>query len=404
MENDKNLFPFEQAYPFLFSKCIEYYEATYKLDFNSQSVTILSHCASLLSSEIKVFSHGIPQKPILWSCVIQESGTAKSAVLKRHCKFLQERNLELEQQEITYECTDATYEAIVKFSTDNTKGIMFRLDELETWVKGMDSYSSSGNKGKYNEVWNGEPMVIIRTGIGKTIVKDNKVIIASFTQPKMIKQLLQSNDFANGFAYRFLFASVYDSKFRYRNNKKIEDRHARDLEPVYEKIWKIKPMDFIFSQSADKEYTKWYNEFADRYKQFDSLRAYIPKLETYGLRIACVLHCMEWATTGETDTPEVEISADTIQRTTLILEFFMIQFSQMLDYRLNDNTGEILNEQRMEFQKVYKNLSDVQKYKRDELMKLFVNTYKQRQLNTKFLDTRLFNHSGNVYTKAITNE
>jgi len=281
---------------------------------------------------------------------------------------------------------------------------MFRLDELETWIRGMDSYSSSGNKAKYNGAWNAEPMEIIRVGIGKTIVKDNKINIASFTQPKMIKQLLQSNDFANGFAYRFLFASVYDSKFRYRNNKKIEDRHARDLEPVYEKIWKIKPMDFIFSQSADKEYTKWYNEFADRYKQFDSLRAYIPKLETYGLRIACVLHCMEWATTGETDSPEVEISADTIQRTTLILEFFMIQFSQMLDYRLKDNTGEILNEQRMEFQKVYKNLSDVQKYKRDELMKLFVNTYKQRQLNTKFLDTRLFNHSGNVYTKAITNE
>ena len=115
------------------------------------------------------------------------------------------------------------------------------------------------------------------------------------------------------------------------------------------------------------------------------MRAYIPKLETYGLRIACVLHCMEWATTGETDTPEVEISADTIQRTTLILEFFMIQFSQMLDYRLNDNTGEILNEQRMEFQKVYKNLSDVQKYKREELMKAFCKHLCNGNLTPNFL-------------------
>jgi len=53
MEANKNLFPYEDAFPYPFAECITHFYDVWKLDVNAQAVTILTHCASLLDNPKK---------------------------------------------------------------------------------------------------------------------------------------------------------------------------------------------------------------------------------------------------------------------------------------------------------------------------------------------------------------
>ena len=60
------------------------------------------------------------------------------------------------------------------------------LDELATWIKGMDSYSSSGNKARYDVTLESQNQWFSYFGKGEPPVriKHHKVnLLASFTQP-----------------------------------------------------------------------------------------------------------------------------------------------------------------------------------------------------------------------------
>ena len=405
MEANKNLFPYEDAFPYPFAECITHFYDVWKLDVNAQAVTILTHCASLLDNRIEVISHGIDEKPILWACIIQESGTGKSAILKRHCKFLQTKNLELTNPFMVYETTNATYEALEKHSFENTKGIMIRQDEFEALIKGMDNYNSNGNKGKFNERWNGEPMNTIRNGTEKVMIEHNKINIMAFSQPEMMHQLISRSDFANGFATRFLYSTLFDKGIRLRNNRKVNDKHSKALDLVYQKLWDIEPNTFIFSEEADIRYTELYNEFYQKYYPYTLLKKYCGKLETYGVRIALVLHLMHWATFPESEKPESEIDTRTIEETFKILEFFMYQYQEMVDARSYDYGEQMLSETRIDFQKIYKSLPDNKGFRRNELLKMFHGAYGERALNDKFNPkNKLFIQDGLNYIKAISNE
>ena len=387
-----------------FENCITHYSDIWRYDINAQALTILNHCASLLNSNITASYNGKKQKPVLWSCIVQDTGTAKSNILKDYTGFLQRKCLEITEDEKAFTCINATYEALCKYSINNNRGILYSIDELSSWIRGMDNYSN-GNKEKFMELWNSYPFKVLRKGEAPIIVENPKVNILATTQPNKVADILKDKDLSDGFTNRFLFSNMYDNSFRYDNLKKPHPRYFQKLDRHYQTLWNIKAQDFEFSKEADKVFCNWYNDFSDKHNDIELLKNYLPKLNTYGIRIAPIIHCMHFATYGETKEPSNIIEADIIERTCKILEFFMFQFKAVLDNRTPNYLRNILQSQKIEFQKIYHSLSETQGYEHKELLKLFYGSYGTRWLNEKFKpESKMFIKTNNKYFKAISNE
>ena len=199
-----------------------------------------------------------------------------------------------------------------------------------------------------------------------------------------------------------MFAEQYDKGFRFENDKKLQSRYARLLNIPYNRIWNVKPTEFIFDNKAIKCFSEWYNRQGVIYTGYKSIIDYLPKMSTYGIRLGVVLHLMEFSEL-KTEKPKREISEETIKRVCKLLEFFIEQFKCMLDNRYQNYEQQILDEQKPEFIKCYRTLSEEKSYKAKELEKIFEPVYKRRQLYN-LLKTALFRKVGTEYQKTVPNE
>ena len=399
---DTDKFPLKDVFPNYLEDYINEYLEVMEFDVNAQAMTTILHTSSLLDNRVTCSYKGKVQKPIIWTCIVQETGTAKSAILDHHTDFLLRKDLDNLEPDSSYTCDEATFEALLKYSQNNRKGILYKVDELEVLVKGMDNYSQ-GNKGRLMTLWNGKPTKLLRKGEAPTPIEHHKVNILSFTQPKKLASQISSDDFYSGFSSRFLYVEQYDKSFRWENDNTISPKYLNFMNPKYQRIWEIEPMGFVFSKEATTFFKDWYNRQGVLYMDYKLIRDYLPKLNTYGIRLAPIIHVMEFVDTKR-DNPNREISKATIQRVTLLLEFFIEQYQRMLDNRYNNYEQGILDEQSPEFKKCYRALSEERHYKYGELINHFKSVCSKGTANGRIKNKALFRKSANVYFKAVANE
>ena len=400
MENDKNLFPTDSLPDYL-NQVIGHYSEVFEYDINAQALSSLVNCASLIDSRITSNFKGKVQRPIIWACIIQETGTAKSSMLETHTEFLLNKSMESTEPESIYIADESTYEALMKYSQNNTRGILMTIDELTAMVLGLDNYNSSGNKQRYMQIFNPKARQVMRKTESIMNVENHKVNILSFTQPIMIPKMFKSQDLKEGWATRFLFAEQYDKGFRFENDKKLESRYAKMLNEPYQRIWNVKPNEFIFDDKAIKYFSNWYNRQVVIATGYKSILDYLPKMSTYGIRLGVVLHLMEFSEL-KTEKPKREISEETIKRVCKLLEFFIEQFKRMLDNRYQNYEQQILDEQKPEFIKCYRTLSEEKSYEAEELVTIFQNVFSRGTLYAR-LKTPLFKKVGKRYDKTVPN-
>jgi len=75
----------------------------------------------------------------------------------------------------------------------------------------------------------------------------------------------------------------------------------------------------------------------------------------------------------------------------------------MLDNRYHNYEQQVLDEQRPEFIKCYRTLSEEKSYQAKELVKIFENVCSRRTLYQRF-NTALFRKVGTLYEKTVPNE
>ena len=400
--SDKAKFPLDKVFPNYLEDYINEYMEVMEFDVNAQAMTTILHTSSLLDNRITCNFRGKVQKPIIWTCIVQETGTAKSAILDHHTDFLLRKDLENLEPDSSYTCDEATYEALLKYSQNNRKGILYKVDEFETLIKGMDNYSQ-GNKGRFMTLWNGKPTKLLRKGEPPIPIEHHKINVLAFTQPRKLVNQLTSEDFYSGYSNRFLFVEQFDKSFRFENNRTINPRYANGLNYIYQKIWDIPAMGFVFSKEATEAFSDWYNSQALKYMDYKLVRDYLPKLSTYAIRLAPIIHVMEYASTPK-QVPQNEISKETIQRVTILLEFFIEQYQRMLDNRYNNYEHGVLDEQKPDFKKCYRALSEERHYTFQQLVEHFRTVASKGTVNTRLKLKALFRKSGNVYFKNVPNE
>tara|TARA_R110002020_G_scaffold151318_1_gene328366 strand:- start:275 stop:1498 length:1224 start_codon:yes stop_codon:yes gene_type:complete len=399
---DTAKFPLKDVFPNYLEDYINEYLEVMEFDVNAQAMTTILHTASLLDNRITCNYKGKVQKPIIWTCIVQETGTAKSAILEHHTDFLLKKDMENLEPDSTYICDEATYEALLKYSQNNRKGILYCVDELEVLIKGMDNYSQ-GNKARLMSLWNKKMVKLLRKGEAPIPIEHHKTNILAYTQPKKLASQISSEDFYSGFSNRFVYVEQYDKSFRFENDNTFDPKYTNILNSRFQKIWDIPPMEFVFSKEAASAFKDWYNGQGRKYLDYKLVRDYLPKLSTYAIRLAPIIHVMEFADLKRDD-PNREISKATIQRVTLLLEFFIEQYKRMLENRYNNYEQSVLDEQNPEFKKCYRALSEERHYKYGELINHFKSVYSKGSMNSRIKNKALFRPSGNVYFKVVPNE
>jgi len=395
-------FPIKHVFPNYLEDYINEYLEVMEFDVNAQAMTTILHTASLLDNRITCSYKGKVQKPIIWTCIVQETGTGKSAILEHHTDFLLRKDMENLEPDSTYICDEATYEALLKYSQNNRKGILYCVDELEVLIKGMDNYSQ-GNKARLMSLWNKKMVKLLRKGEAPIPIEHHKTNILAYTQPKKLASQISSEDFYSGFSNRFVYVEQHDKSFRFENDNTVHPRYENGLNYIYQKIWDIPSMEFVFSKEATTYFKDWYNKQGLLYMDYKLVRDYLPKINTYGIRIAPIIHVMEYADTPK-QVPQNEISKATIQRVTILLEFFIEQYQRMLDNRYNNYEQSILEEQKPEFKKCYRALSEERHYTFQELVDHFKPVASKGTVNNRLKVKALFRKSGNVYFKVVPNE
>jgi hypothetical protein len=288
------------------------------------------------------------EPPILWTCIVGDSGTLKSPALelalnplrrrqhgaiKQHAQDIEAHKTETMRYEIALAawkkaggeglppaepqapvlprcwCDDTTIEALAVLLLENWRGILVARDELAGWLGGFDRYAQGkgGDAPKWLEAHGGRPIMVDRkTGASKTIyVPRAAVSVTGGIQPATLQRALGREYFDNGLAARLLLACP-PRRVKHWTEAEIDPATEAAVARVFDWLYGLEP-DFRpdgepepaivrLSPEAKAAWIRFYNEHAQEQVELTGdLSAAWSKLEGYAARLALVAHLVRWA-------------------------------------------------------------------------------------------------------------
>ena len=185
--------------------------------------------------------------PILWTCVISESGSGKTPAFREVTEFtnyaqskafvsheaaMAEHELALANYELQLKdrakrggvapqkperpaarrliVADTTVEALVPILRENPRGVVLALDELAGWFTSHDAYRAGGRGGvdrpKWLNTYDAGPVTVDRKTSGTVHVPSAAVSITGGVQPAIMRTLLTPDNLTSGLVPRFMLA------------------------------------------------------------------------------------------------------------------------------------------------------------------------------------------------------
>lgn len=310
----------------------------------------------------------------LYIMVISETGTGKSHLMKymfRHLERIErkakakwrkeQKEYELAMQEwrkknknrsvqeamkdvpekpvnIHYIIDDATFEAIVERLEDNPRGLFWMVDELNHWFEGLDRYNKSGGetKRKMLSVWESNKISYTRKshqGVSNETYLTNATIgLFGNLQPGLLGSFFTLNDVAQGWPHRFLYIRArMMSPARYPIPD-IPPEIDADLKLITERLVGLDlrlsdtgflEPSYVTLSPAAKDYLDAFMDNLSVTSFGTSVRGYAAKLNKITMRIALILHFMEWAVNSEAMEAPTVVDPSTIHSAIMVVQWFM---------------------------------------------------------------------------------
>jgi len=315
------------------------------------ALPMLSAIAAAIGTTRKIDVNGQwSEWPILWTCLVAESGAAKTpardwalrAVEKRDARAAKdnkaaqdEHDLEMLEYDralkrwrnasksadtpmpekpappirLEYKVDDVTVEAVAGILQDNRRGILVAPDELAKWFQSHNQYKSRGGSdmSKWLELHGGGTLKINRKGDGVTLVTNAAASITGGIQPGVLRGLLGKQERDSGLAARFLFA--YPPR-KAKRVKPVTDRPelARRIVGMFDRLYSLEhavdlsaddgacPVVLKQSPCAQRACLDFMNAHnAEGMNHTGHEAAAWSKLEAYGARLALIVHLARWA-------------------------------------------------------------------------------------------------------------
>lgn len=185
--------------------------------------------------------------PVLWTCIVSESGSGKSPSLRLASGFIGDaqtkaflaheaamadyerrlRDYEIELKRCAakggdapekpekpaarrFVVSDTTIEALVPILQHNPRGVTVLVDELASWYTSMDAYRAGGrgavDRPKWLSMFDAGPVTVDRKTSGTAHVPSAAVSVTGGVQPSILRGLLTPDAVTSGLVSRFMFA------------------------------------------------------------------------------------------------------------------------------------------------------------------------------------------------------
>lgn len=280
--------------------------------------------------------------PMLWACLLGESGSAKSVMLmlmfKPMLRLQRDADREHKLREADYRASitewikakgeqngipkpeepkarefyidDATMESLADVLTSwPAFGLPLVQDELAGLFNGLNQYKSGGkgsDRQRLLSLYGGGP--IKKNRKGARVSQDRTALsITGTTQPHVLLGLMRGvTEADDGLWARFFWSLLPPSVMPPPGGGGRLDISPM-LEALYRKLEEQTPFTFTLDKDATDEWHEWhlYTEDSRLKEQHPTLRAIYPKARERAARVALVVHFIEWAMQGKTPPDQV---------------------------------------------------------------------------------------------------
>jgi hypothetical protein len=280
--------------------------------------------------------------PMLWACLLGESGSAKSVMLSLMFKPLlrlqKDADKEHKLREADYRASitewvkangekngipkpeepqarefyidDSTMESLADVLTSwPAFGLPLVQDELAGLFNGLNQYKSGGkgsDRQRLLSLYGGGPIKKNRKG-ARISQERTALSITGTTQPHVLLGLMRGvTEADDGLWARFFWALLPPSVMPPPGGGGRLDIGPM-LEALYRKLEEQTPHTFTLDKDAAEEWHQWhlYTENARLKEQHPTLRAIYPKARERAARVALTVHFIEWAMQGKTPADQI---------------------------------------------------------------------------------------------------
>ncbi|MCX5676258.1 MAG: DUF3987 domain-containing protein [Planctomycetota bacterium] len=336
------------------------------------ALSLLAALAGAVGNTRRIrIKHDWQAPAVLWTLLVGESGTMKTAVLKHVLAPVYRRQADaikahetamdkykadlLAQREKSgraagapapvepsrpvlerFVVSDCTVEALADRLQDNPRGLLLAREELSGWVCSFNQYKNvrGADEAHWVTMFDASNLLVDRkTGDKTTIyVPRAAVSIVGGIQPGILRRVLTAEYQESGLAARLLMVMPPRRPKRW-TERELSARDEQRLDDLYANLWKLvhdvddngerRPLDLPLTADAKSAFAAFVNSHGQEAAALtDSLAAAWAKLENYAARLALVVELARWAENpGENGSGPSEVSSESVRAALEIVEW-----------------------------------------------------------------------------------
>lgn len=311
--------------------------------------------AAIGASRALEIKHGRTERPCLYAAVVGPPSCGKTPCLSFAARPLYDEQSRLYEifrrerkaiddgaddapkpTERTLYVADVTCEKLASILQDNPRGVAVVRDELTAWVRGMDQYRSGKGADKqfWLSAWSGDPVSVHRKNQedGPVRVAHPFLSVVGGLPPDLLTAMRGERAVSDGFLDRILFCypePVPACPETWRIVPEDAEGAWRDclarlraLEMVDDAEHGPRPRFVRLTECGRRAWQRLTGDLAARQNDEstpDFIKSAIGKLNSYGARLALIVHCVR-LTMGDADTEDVD--ADSVGRAAELVNYF----------------------------------------------------------------------------------
>ena len=401
VNQDEKIFPVcdfpLHAFPKPFQQLISDVSKSLHVDPAISAGIILTVTSGTIGNSVRVLvKHGWNVPLFLWLIVVAPSGYGKSPAIRayidvlnklqgnawrRFQELLKEYEEELEKYEAQhkefrrkkvpacgdvpiakkpimpvldhYLVSDATVAALARVLLAAQRGVLIHTDELAGLIKGMDQFKGGG-KGNdrqfYLQLFDAQPWKIDRAKETQYIPNTGAALIGGI-QNTIMPSIMSGDTFEDGLLPRFIM-SCPDDKPMVFSDQSVSADNIQFWEGHVGRCFRIpleigddgfvKPKMLVFDEVASVVMVTFYNELGEIISFLSPrARVFVPKLITYFLKFAGILHVIKEITQMGNLQSSI-ISVETVNHAVDLTRYYMGQVTKVL--KLYGNNDDRLSE------------------------------------------------------------
>jgi hypothetical protein len=297
--------------------------------------------AAIGASRALEIKHGRTERPCLYAAVVGSPSCGKTPCRTFAARPLHEEQARLYEiyrrerqaredgvddapkpKERTLYVSDVTVEKLANVLQENPRGVAVDRDELTGWLRSMDQYRSGKGADRqfWLSAWSGEPVSVHRKNqdTGPVRVAHPFVSVVGGLPPDLLTAMRGERAVADGFIDRILFCYPQEHPATGETWACIPEHCEEAWRDCLARLWALEMIDdsshglrphFVRLTACGRTaWKKFTDALADKRNDDvtpDCLKSALGKLNSYGARLALIVHFLRLAT-GEADDEDVD--------------------------------------------------------------------------------------------------